>query len=517
MPVGTSSLSIKALPLEVIHKERNTTFSQMLSPSSILPTTSLFKLHISTNSNTKLKYEINVQQSNNLMQRSGLFYDLSTQYNHYASQTSLEDHLANSNGFANSPSLEDLAQEANGLPMLCIELPNIPIGIIEDLLQWLFNNTEIKADDILASTLASNIQSTSDFFSLLNFITLLDLFEPYCSVIDEILVWYYFGLNEKERSNEILKNESFVEGVIPARFVKRLAESVNEFEEKFILSSFFRGKVPTEETFSERFVADPRVVNKGRESEFEEIFLNDDNVTKAHKRASKLSPLDLAEPPTPLGSAYFCINPNIPFSPTFQRLLSHTPKITKFTFSTSPSSDIFEDVPLTAGLSVPPNTPNSSVHPFVPPTNAPNPSFRSVVLTNTPNSSVHIVAPPNTPNSPFNNIAPPNSPATPSFFTPIVPPNTPNALISPTTTTSYSAIKINGLLSPTLISISPSSTPITAPPNTPTSPFIFQSNNNYNYNNVNCGNKNFSRNSREKNVTINSVLANSLNNLYKSY
>ncbi|CAI2180272.1 15295_t:CDS:2 [Funneliformis geosporum] len=407
------------------------------------------------------------------MQRSALFYDLSTQYNHYASQTSLEeDQLANSNGFASSPSLEDLAQEANGLPMLCIELPNISIGIIGDLLQWLFNNTEIKADDILASTLASNIQSTSDFFSLLNFITLLDLFEPYCSVIDEILVWYYFGLNEKERNIEILKNESFVEGVIPARFVKRLAESVNEFEEKLILSSFFRGKVPSKETFSERFVADPRIVNKGRENEWEEIFLIDDNVTTAHRsQKQKPSPLDLAEPPTPLGSAYFCINPNIPFSPTFQR---RTPKIgnnIKFTFSSSPSSinekntlgrdDIFEDIPLTAGLSVPPNTPNSSVHPVAPP-NTPNPSFHPILL-------------PNTPNSPFNNIAPPNSPATPSFFTPLVPPNTPNAPISPITTSSYSAVKINSLLSPTLIPISPTSTPITAPPNTPTSPFIFQS------------------------------------------
>ncbi|CAI2194253.1 13588_t:CDS:2, partial [Funneliformis geosporum] len=110
-------------------------------------------------------------QSNNLMQRSASFYDLLMQYNHYASQTSLEeDQLTNSNGFAS---------KANRLPILCIKLPNISIGIIGDLLQLLFNNTEIKTDDILASTLALNIQLTSDFFSLLNFITLLDLFELY--------------------------------------------------------------------------------------------------------------------------------------------------------------------------------------------------------------------------------------------------------------------------------------------------------------------------------------------------
>ncbi|CAI2197450.1 2142_t:CDS:2, partial [Funneliformis geosporum] len=191
----------------------------------------------------------------------------------------------------------------------------------------------------------------------------------------EILVWYYFSLNEKERNIEILKNKSFIKGVIPARFIKRLAESVNEFKEKLILSSFFRGRVSSKETFLERFVADPRMDNTlGRD-------------------------------------------------------------------------DIFEDILLIAGLSVPSNMPNSSVH-SVASSNMPNPSFHHILL-------------PNTSNLPFNNIAPLNLPATLSFFIPLVPPNTPNTPISPITTLSYSAVKINSLLSPTLILISPTLTLIT--------------------------------------------------------
>ncbi|GES90682.1 DNA-directed RNA polymerase II subunit 1-like [Rhizophagus clarus] len=149
-----------------------------------------------------------------------------------------------------------------------------------------------------------------------------------------------------------------------------------------------------------------------------------------------------------------------------------------------------------------------------------------LVPPNTPNSPANIIVPPNTPNS---SIVSPNSPAA-SFYSPLAPPNTPNTPSSEISSSSYhTAITINGLLSPASISFSPPS-PVAVPPNTPTSPFIFQSiindinnsSNNSNSNNnigssfnINSNGRKFLRkNSRERNVTIDSVLANSLNNIY---
>ncbi|PKC12635.1 hypothetical protein RhiirA5_463049 [Rhizophagus irregularis] len=550
MPIKTSSLNIKAFPLEVINKEQNEKTSQILSPSSILPTTALFMLHITTEAALKLSYKINVKQSNNLMQKSALFYDLSTQYTDYASQSSFN--LTNtSSDFINDSSLKELTQEADGLPILCIELPNISIEIIDSLLQWLFNNDEVKFDDILTSTLASNIKSTLDFFGLLNFATLLNLNEPYCSIIDEILVWYYFGLSVQERNQKIIKNESFINENIPARFVKRLAESVDEVEEKQILSNFFRSsdeisKDNEWETLSLTTGDIGSNLSENSKSDILEWLNSSSVITPTPRRVTfslpnSPSPLDTAEPPTPLGSAYFCISPppNTPSSPAFKRIiprsLPRTPKTTTFTKSIilPPSiissinekdflerDDILEDVPLTAGLTVPPNTPNLLL----------NNSYISAVNSKMISKSPNTLVPPNTPISPENIMVPPNTPnssISSVFYSPLAPPNTPNTPFSPISSSSYhSAITINGLLSPT----SPPS-PITVPPNTPTSPFIFQSiinniNNNNNSNdnimmnigssfNINSNNRKFPRkNSRDRNVTIDSVLANSLNNLY---
>ncbi|RIA78789.1 hypothetical protein C1645_842317 [Glomus cerebriforme] len=577
MPVRTSSLSIKAFPLEMINKEQSEKVSQILSPSSILPTTALFTLQITTEAAAKLTYKITVKQSNNLMQKSALFYDLSTQYTDYASQSSLnssEDNNNNNNSsndftINNDSSLEELMKEADGLPMICIELPNISIEIIDNLLQWLFNNNnnnEIKFDDILTSNLASSIKSTFDFFGLLNFVTMLNLYEPYCSIIDEILVWYYFGLNERERNLKILKNESFINGTIPVRFVKRLAESVGELEGKQILSSFFRyEEISSKENEWEILsLTEDNNNNNNNNNGFNNVekieksrsnileWLNSSVLSPTPHRVNfllqnSLSPLDIAEPPTPLGSAYFCIPPppNTPSTSTFQRILPRslprTPKTTTFTksiISFSPSSsinekiildndDMLEDIPLTAGLSVPPNTPNL---PFIP-SNIPNLLIDNDIvlsksLTNnlmppsTPISPANLIVPPNTPNTLSMNVVSPNTPSTPSFYSPLVPPNTPNTPFSPISSNFYnSAITINSLLFPT--SIIPT-TPTLVPPNSPTFPFIFQSiNNNNNDNNDNISslfnhskNKFPRKNSREKNVTIDSVLANSLNNLY---
>jgi hypothetical protein len=546
MPIKTSSLNIKAFPLEVINKEQNEKTSQILSPSSILPTTALFMLHITTEAALKLTYKVTVKQSNNLMQKSALFYDLSTQYTDYASQTLNLSGDNISSDFINDSSLKELTQEADGLPILCIELPNISIEIIDSLLQWLFDNNEVKFDDILTSNLASNIKSTLDFFGLLNFATLLNLNEPYCSIIDEILVWYYFGLSVQERNLKIIKNETFINGNIPARFVKRLAESVGESEEKQILSNFFRS---SEENFStkdnEWETLSLKTGDNITESSRTDIlkWLNSSVITPTPRRVTfslpkSPSPLDMAEPPTPLGSAYFCISPppNTPCSPNFQRILPRslprTPKNTTFTKSIIlPWKDILEredkseDIPLTAGLTVPPNTPNlpmnnSNLSNLLA-TKMISKSPTTIVPPNTPNSPANIIVPPNTPNSSIVSL---NSPAT-SFYSPLAPPNTPNTPSSPVSTCSYhTAITINGLLSPTSIPFSPPS-PITVPPNTPTSPFIFGSiinNNNTNNNNnigssinINSNIRKFPRkNSRERNVTIDSVLANSLNNLY---
>src|SRR4051794_36113117 len=122
MAIKTSSLNIKAFPLEVINKEQNEKTWQILSPSSILPTTALFMLHITTEAAAKLTYKITVKQSNNLMQKSALFYDLSTQYSDYASQSLNLTGDNPSSDFITEESLKELAQEADGLPILCIEL-----------------------------------------------------------------------------------------------------------------------------------------------------------------------------------------------------------------------------------------------------------------------------------------------------------------------------------------------------------------------------------------------------------
>src|SRR5436305_12542545 len=107
------------------------------------------------------------------MEKSALFYDLSTQYTEYASQPTLKDNFTTK---VFNSSLEELVREADGLPMLCIEVTNVSTQIIDNLLRWLYNNNEIKFDDILTSTLASNIKSTFDFFILLNFSILLNLY-----------------------------------------------------------------------------------------------------------------------------------------------------------------------------------------------------------------------------------------------------------------------------------------------------------------------------------------------------
>ncbi|CAG8827303.1 22695_t:CDS:1, partial [Dentiscutata erythropus] len=107
MPTKTASLSIKALPLEVVSNNY-----QILSPSAFLPSTALFTLQITTVNDPNLKrtYKINVNQSNHLMQKSSLFYSLSTQYTRIA--LNFEESLEQS-----------LIEEAGGLPMIFIEAP----------------------------------------------------------------------------------------------------------------------------------------------------------------------------------------------------------------------------------------------------------------------------------------------------------------------------------------------------------------------------------------------------------
>ncbi|CAG8710345.1 13819_t:CDS:2, partial [Racocetra fulgida] len=272
----------------------------------------------------KKNYKITVQQSKYLMQKSALFDKLSTQFAQLASNTSL-----------NSDSIE----EANGLPMLCIEAPvHGGLEIVDASLDWLYASADIK--DVLTSSLASKIRTYQDFFSLLNFTTLLDLYEPFRGAVDQILVYYYFGLSVEERRVGILSNHLFVEGVIPGNFVKRLAESVNEDAAKEILISFFRGKQLKS------------LNDMNEDEEWEELSLDDD-MESPTKRANILdwinstttptprhvsfsvpntpltASLDHAEPPTPLGSAYFRSLPNIPLG-SIPSSLPHTPKSVKF-------------------------------------------------------------------------------------------------------------------------------------------------------------------------------------------
>lgn len=118
MPAKTS-LSIKALPLEAVPNNY-----RILSPSAFLPSTALFTLQITTidNPNLKRTYKINVKQSNYLMQKSSLFYNLSTQYTKIASSSALS--------FKESLD-QSLIEEADGLPMLFIEAPvNGPRGTV---------------------------------------------------------------------------------------------------------------------------------------------------------------------------------------------------------------------------------------------------------------------------------------------------------------------------------------------------------------------------------------------------
>ncbi|RHZ83178.1 hypothetical protein Glove_99g336 [Diversispora epigaea] len=374
MPTKTSSLSIKALPLEVVPNNY-----QILSPSAFLPTTALFTLQITTINDPSLKrtYKINVKQSNHLMQKSSLFYSLSTRYTRLA--LNFEESLEQS-----------LIEEAGGLPMIFIEAPVNGLGgmtIVDAFLNWLYTT-----DDALTSSLASKIQSHQDFFSLLNLSTLLDLFEPYRTAVDEILVYYYFGLSTEERRNGILNNDQFVEGLVPGKFVRRLVESVNESEAKEILASFFRGK-PLDEINRQHEIKN--------DEEWEELLYNDTNSLdyeyesnildwiSRHEACSTPStpltePLDYAEPPTPMGSAYFYIN-SPPLSKSkihvLSRSLPQTPKsvgLKQFSY-----------------FRVPPNTPKT-----------PN----TLNTPSTPNTPKVPQAPPNTPNTPKVPQAPPNTP-----------------------------------------------------------------------------------------------------------
>ncbi|CAG8608307.1 12019_t:CDS:2 [Cetraspora pellucida] len=333
--------------------------TQILSPSLILPSTVLFMLQVLTSDKPHFKklYKITVQQSKYLMQKSALFDKLSTQFAQLSSNTSLNS---------------DTIEEANGLPILCIEAPvHGGLEIVDASLDWLYASADIK--DVLTSSLASKIRTYQDFFSLLNFTTLLDLYEPFRGAVDQILVYYYFGLSVEERRVGILSNKMFVEGIIPGNFVKRLAESVNEDTAKEILISFFRGKQLKS------------LNGMNEDEEWEELSLDDDMGNESPtKRANTLdwinstitptplhvsfsvpntpltASLDHAEPPTPLGSAYFRSLPNIPLDSIPSSLL-HTPKSVKFKqipyIPTSDSACIVQNVP--------PNTPSFLMTPSI--------------------------------------------------------------------------------------------------------------------------------------------------------
>ncbi|CAG8484156.1 7925_t:CDS:2 [Acaulospora colombiana] len=405
MPVKTSSLSIKALPLEAISEA-----VQILSPSSILPSTHLFSLQITVLNDPTIKrtYKINVKQSSLLMQKSGLFYNLSTQYNNLAASYSSLNH-------EESLKQKLLAEEAGGLPMLCIEAPVSPINgplLVDAFLDWLCSTADMR--DILTSSLASKIQSHQDFFSLLNFSTLLNLFEPYRTAVDEILVYYYFGLSVEERRIGILSNEQFIEGLVPGRFAKRLAEAVSEDAATEILASFFR---------------DRKSSNEMKKGEWEESSLDDVSspvskilewINATHDQSVPGTPLtaslDYAEPPTPMGSAYFCTNAS--------QCISRTPKTYYHMLSRSlPHSSSMEFKQLSYS-GPPPNTPRTPdlmesvmMKGITTPTSADSDKTMTLSITplvppNTPNTSTSIEET-NTRLSPSSSYT--NSPKTPSM------------------------------------------------------------------------------------------------------
>ncbi|KAG9303928.1 hypothetical protein G9A89_005838 [Geosiphon pyriformis] len=341
MPSKTTNLRIKALPLNFLNVIEESDSIRVLSPSSIRPNTTLFILKITTLPPYPFKrsFKITVQQSNHLMQKSALFHELATQYAQLAS-FSLEA------GFQKDEQRE-LTEESGGLPMLCIEAPVQRVEIIDAMLDWLSSSGDIK--DTLTSSLASKVRSTQDFFSLIHFSTLLDLYEPFSTAVDEILVYYYFGLSSEERGLEIVYHDQFVEGILPGRFVRRLAESVGEQEAKEILASFFRGKsIPIDgnlndqngnEHWFEVHLDDKKRPDSGffypssdeSESNYSEEFTPIS--FPKHIRQSVVerldsvpntpfSPFDYAEPPTPLGTVYMTIPPTTPVTSNSQRILT---------------------------------------------------------------------------------------------------------------------------------------------------------------------------------------------------
>ncbi|CAG8567215.1 6046_t:CDS:1 [Acaulospora morrowiae] len=413
MPVKTASLSIKALPLEAVSNA-----AQILSPSAILPSTSLFSLQITTLSDPNLKrtYRISVKQSNLLMQKSTLFYGLSTEYSRLASYSSLN---------YEETSKQKLAEEADGLPMLCIVAPVNPVNglaLVDAFLDWLCTAADVR--DTLTSSLASKIRSHQDFFSLLNFSTLLDLYEPYRTAVDEILVYYYFGLSAEERRIGILSDEQFVEGLVPGRFVKRLAEAVSEDAAKEIIGSFFRGKQMSN-------------VKKDEWEEFDDASSSDNelewinnhkHVTQSVPGTPLTAPLDYAEPPTPMGSAYFCISAPPPTSCTskIQQNLTRSPQTPNAGFKQFPYSR------------PPPNTPRTPDSMEYGRCRDITPTGVSLDKAMTPSTSP--LAPPNTPNtstgiegtntllSPSSYLISPNTPTTPKSR--CASPSTPTIVIS---------------------------------------------------------------------------------------
>ncbi|CAG8461662.1 7001_t:CDS:2 [Paraglomus brasilianum] len=453
-----ANLSIKALPLESVNPK------QILSPSALLPSAHLFMLKVTTSISPPVSklYKITVEQSNHLMQKSILFHDLATQYASVASQSVATGELS-------AEEEQQLVEEAQGLPMIYVEAPVERVEIIDALLDWLFSSCD--ADDInetLSSSLASKIQSTQDFFSLINFATLLNLFEPYCSAVDEILVYYYFGLSTEDRRTTILAHDQFIEGLLPGRFARRLVEVVAEDEAIEIIKAFFRATCiycdedeKDAEGYFDTYVHDEEMAFIS-ESGFDLMNFpspptstHQDLIMKTIGRENvpntPFSPFDYAEPPTPLGSAYMCIPPGTPATPSSQRIRPRSMTIGAVT----PKSPMLQHAP--------PNTPAT---PFS-------------LLTPTPtkgkfedNSSK---VPPNTPASPaFSQSV--GSPTGRSFDNvSSVPPNILNVLesaglsgdlpnVSKTPMTSLSPSICNNLLSPSSPYL-----PI-APPNSPASP-----------------------------------------------
>ncbi|CAG8458235.1 10743_t:CDS:2 [Paraglomus occultum] len=445
-----ANLSIKALPLEIVNSK------QILSPSALLPSAHLFMLKVTTLVSPPISklYKITVEQSNHLMQKSILFHDLATQYASVASQSVATGELS-------AEEERQLVEEAQGLPMIYVEAPVERVEIIDALLDWLFSSCD--ADDInetLSSSLASKIQSTHDFFSLINFATLLNLFEPYCSAVDEILVYYYFGLSTEDRRNTILAHDQFIEGLLPGRFARRLVEVVAEDEAIEIIKAFFRATCiyrDDQEGYFDAYVCDEEMTFVS-ESGFDlknfpnaPVSTHQDLVKKSIGRESvpntPFSPFDYAEPPTPLGSAYMCIPPGTPATPSSQRIRPRSMTVGAAT----PRSPMLQHVP--------PNTPAT---PFS-------------LLTPTPTKGGFET------NS---SKVPPNTPASPSFSQSVgnptsrsfdnvssVPPNILNVLESAGL---YDNLSNNVLKTSTIICnnlLSPSSPYLpSAPPNSPASP-----------------------------------------------